>query len=154
MLAVAFGVSQALIGLNVQHDANHGAIDRSGRWNDFLGFGADMIGGSKYNWLQQVIESFSFPFFVQNTDTTPTHNTTQHNTTQLQHWTHHAFTNHNELDPDSFSAEPLMLFNDYEPNDPRRRWWHKFQSIYFLPVLSFYWLSMVVNPQLIDLQVS
>lgn len=37
---------------------------------DVLGFGADMIGGCKYLWLQQ-------------------------------HWTHHAFTNDHDRDPDS-----------------------------------------------------
>ena len=69
MLAVLFGLSQALIGLNVQHDANHGAISKKPFWNELLGFGADLIGGAKYNWMQQ-------------------------------HWTHHAYTNHNEMDPD------------------------------------------------------
>ena len=47
------GFSEALIGLNVQHDANHGAIFKNPLWNDFFGFGADLIGGNKYLWLQQ-----------------------------------------------------------------------------------------------------
>ena len=57
-----------------------------------------------------------------------------------------------EKDGDAISAEPLMLFTDYPKGDPRRRWFHSFQVIYFLPLLSFYWLSSVFNPQLIDLQ--
>lgn len=52
-LVVAIGVSQATIGLNVQHDANHGAVSPQPFWNDFLGYGADLIGGCKYLWLQQ-----------------------------------------------------------------------------------------------------
>jgi len=120
-LAIAFGVSQSLIGLNVQHDANHGAMSRKAWVNDLFGFGADMIGGQKWNW-------------------------------QVQHWTHHAYTNHKEMDPDAFNAEPMLLFNDYPLGHPARKFYHKFQSVFFLPVLSGYWLSMVLNPQVFDLK--
>jgi len=119
-LAFAYGISQALIGLNVQHDANHGAASKKSWVNDLLGFGADMIGGCKWLWM-------------------------------TQHWTHHAFTNHDVKDPDSFNAEPMLLFNDYPAGHPKRKFYHAFQAIYFLPVLSFYWLSMVFNPQTADL---
>jgi len=59
-LAVALGVSQALIGLNVQHDANHGAASRKVWVNDLLGFGANLIGGDKWNWMQQHWTHHSF----------------------------------------------------------------------------------------------
>ncbi len=120
-MAIAFGVSQALIGLNVQHDANHGAMSKKSWVNDLFGFGADAIGGCKWNWMSQ-------------------------------HWTHHAFTNHNIKDPDSFNAEPLLLFNDYPLGHEARKFYHKFQAVFFLPVLSFYWLSMVLNPQTFTLK--
>lgn len=51
--AAIFGIAHALIGLNVQHDANHGAVSRKPFWNDLLGFGVDMIGGSKWLWMEQ-----------------------------------------------------------------------------------------------------
>jgi fatty acid desaturase (delta-4 desaturase) len=114
-LAVLFGIAQALIGLNVQHDANHGAASKHYWINDLLGFGADAIGGCKWNWMQQ-------------------------------HWTHHAFTNHHIKDPDSFNAEPFLLFNDYPIGHHMRKFYHKFQALFFLPVLSGYWLSMILNP--------
>jgi len=120
-LAVALGISKAFIGLNVQHDANHGAASKNFFWNDVLGYGADFIGGSKILWL-------------------------------AQHWTHHAYTNHASMDPDSFSAEPMLLFNDYHPNSVKRMFYHKFQGAYFMLVLSFYWASSVFNPQIIDLK--
>ncbi len=120
-MAIAFGVSQALIGLNVQHDANHGAASRNHWINDLLGFGADAIGGCKYNWV-------------------------------VQHWTHHAFTNHHTKDPDAVNAEPMLLFNDYPIGHPKRKFMHNFQALYFLPVLSGYWLSMILNPQTFTLQ--
>jgi fatty acid desaturase (delta-4 desaturase) len=120
-LAIAFGISEAFIGLNVQHDANHGAASKRPWVNDLLGFGADLIGGCKWSWL-------------------------------AQHWTHHAYTNHADKDPDSFSSEPVFNFNDYPVGHPKRRWYHKFQGAYFLAILSLYWLSMIFNPQIIDLR--
>lgn len=121
VLALVYGASQALIGLNVQHDANHGAASKNHYINDILGLGADFIGGSKWLWMEQ-------------------------------HWTHHTYTNHAEKDPDSFGAEPMMLFNDYPLDHPARSWMHKFQAIYFLPVLAGYWLSSVFNAQILDLR--
>jgi fatty acid desaturase (delta-4 desaturase) len=121
-LAIVYGMSQAAIGTNVQHDANHGAISKRYPFlNDLFGFGADFIGGSKWLWM-------------------------------LQHWTHHAYTNHATKDADSFSAEPMMLFNDYPPTHPARRGYHAFQAFYYLFVLAGYWVSSVFNPQVIDLK--
>lgn len=36
-LAIVYGLSQAFIGLNVQHDANHGAASKKAWVNDLLG---------------------------------------------------------------------------------------------------------------------
>ena len=44
-MAIVYGVSQALIGLNVQHDANHGAASKKPWVNNIYGLGADFIGG-------------------------------------------------------------------------------------------------------------
>lgn len=52
-LAIIYGISQAFIGLNVQHDANHGAASKRAWVNDMLGLGADFIGGSRWLWLEQ-----------------------------------------------------------------------------------------------------
>jgi acyl-lipid (7-3)-desaturase (Delta-4 desaturase) len=120
-LAIVYGISQALIGLNVQHDANHGAASKNPWINDVLGLGADFIGGSKWLWMEQ-------------------------------HWTHHAYTNHNANDPDSFGAEPFMLFNDYPLGDRRRTWIHGFQAFYYMVVLAGYWLSSVFNLEIFDLR--
>ena len=120
-LAVIYGVSQALIGLNVQHDANHGAASKRPWINDLLGLGADFIGGSKWLWMEQ-------------------------------HWTHHSYTNHAEKDPDSFGAEPFMLFNNYPLDHPARKAFHSFQAFFYLFVLAGYWLSSVFNPEILSLQ--
>mmetsp|Transcript_11401 Transcript_11401/g.27502 ORF Transcript_11401/g.27502 Transcript_11401/m.27502 type:complete len:466 (-) Transcript_11401:3872-5269(-) len=52
-LAIAYGVAHALIGLNVQHDANHGAASKKTWINDLLGWGADFIGGCKFLWMEK-----------------------------------------------------------------------------------------------------
>jgi acyl-lipid (7-3)-desaturase (Delta-4 desaturase) len=121
VMALIYGVSQAFIGLNVQHDANHGAASRQAWINDVLGLGADFIGGSKWLWMEQ-------------------------------HWTHHSFTNHHNKDPDSYGAEPMILFNDYPPGHPKRTFIHGFQAFYYVLVLAGYWLSSVFNPEVLDLR--
>lgn len=113
-LAILYGISMALIGLNVQHDANHGAASSKVWVNDVLGLGADFIGGSKWIWMEK-------------------------------HWTHHAYTNHKDQDPDGVAAEPMVLFHDYSPNSPKRAFYHTYQAYYIAVIVSFYWLSSVVD---------
>ncbi|KAG5509788.1 hypothetical protein GH5_05657 [Leishmania sp. Ghana 2012 LV757] len=43
--------SMAMVGLNVQHDANHGAVSRDWRVNRLLGLSQDLLGGSSINWI-------------------------------------------------------------------------------------------------------
>lgn len=52
-LAIVYGISMGLIGLNVQHDANHGAASKKVWVNDLLGLGADLIGGCKWLWMEK-----------------------------------------------------------------------------------------------------
>jgi len=120
-LAILYGFSQSLIGLNVQHDANHGAASKKCWINDLLGLGADFIGGSKWLWIEQ-------------------------------HWTHHSYTNHASKDPDSFSTEPMFFWNDYPPEHPKRKWYHKYQVYYYCGVLAMYWLSSVLSSDVFTLQ--
>ena len=43
----------ALIGLNIQHDANHGAISRYSSINRLFGLSQNWIGGSSIDWMHQ-----------------------------------------------------------------------------------------------------
>lgn len=43
----------ALIGLNIQHDANHGAVSRYAWVNRLLGMSQNWIGGSAVDWIHQ-----------------------------------------------------------------------------------------------------
>ena len=47
------GVFMALVGLNIQHDANHGAISKFPFINRFLGLTQNWIGGSSIDWIHQ-----------------------------------------------------------------------------------------------------
>ncbi|EGD72928.1 hypothetical protein PTSG_04659 [Salpingoeca rosetta] len=47
------GLLVALIGLNIQHDANHGSLSPKPWVNTLFGFAQDWIGGNSLLWLQQ-----------------------------------------------------------------------------------------------------
>jgi linoleoyl-CoA desaturase len=74
-----------MLGLSVQHDANHGALSSSSSLNSVFGFIDDMIGGSSLLWRHQ------------------------HNAA------HHVHTNHHQLDCDTFSNHPLIRFHPALP---------------------------------------
>jgi len=52
-LSALLGYVMALIGLNIQHDANHGSVSRIPLVNRLLGLGQDWIGGSSIDWIHQ-----------------------------------------------------------------------------------------------------
>lgn len=49
--SVIGGVVAGWIGLNVQHDANHGAVSKNPAVNRYLGLSQDLIGGSALGWM-------------------------------------------------------------------------------------------------------
>jgi fatty acid desaturase (delta-4 desaturase) len=65
------GIFMALIGLCIQHDANHGAVSPNGTINMLWGFAQDWIGGSSLLWKHHHVLM------------------------------HHAYTNVNDADPDA-----------------------------------------------------
>ena len=48
---IILGFLYALIGLNIQHDANHGALSKNPLINNLLGLTQDYIGGSSLDWI-------------------------------------------------------------------------------------------------------
>lgn len=52
-LSSIMGLFMAWIGLNIQHDANHGAISINPRINRILGMTQNWIGGSAIDWIHQ-----------------------------------------------------------------------------------------------------
>ena len=53
--AIVMGILYAWIGLNIQHDANHGAYSRNSKINEYLGYCQNYIGGSALMWMYEHI---------------------------------------------------------------------------------------------------
>ena len=53
LLAISVGLSIAVVGMSVQHDANHGGYSRRGWVNRVFGFTLDVMGVSGYFWRQK-----------------------------------------------------------------------------------------------------
>jgi len=47
------------LGLNIQHDANHGALSKNPLVNRFWGLSNNWIGASAVSWVHQVIAAFN-----------------------------------------------------------------------------------------------
>ena len=121
-----------LTGLNVQHDANHGAVSRNHRVNRLLGLTQSWIGGSSVSWIHQHV--------VQ----------------------HHVHTNDLHLDPDMTGSDYLRYESINEiltvtissdinihirrmnPLAPLMKF-QLFQHIYFFFLLALYGFNVVVQ---------
>lgn len=51
LLTAVQSFAMAMVGLNVQHDANHGALSSNWRVNRLLGLSQDLLGGSSISWI-------------------------------------------------------------------------------------------------------
>ena len=51
--SILLGFLYALIGLNIQHDANHGALSKNPYINEWVGYTQNYIGGSAMMWMYQ-----------------------------------------------------------------------------------------------------
>tara|TARA_B100001769_G_C22031273_1_gene554133 strand:- start:22 stop:1185 length:1164 start_codon:yes stop_codon:yes gene_type:complete len=52
-LSLVLGYVNALIGLNIQHDANHGSLSNNKTINTIFGLAQNLIGGSRKEWITQ-----------------------------------------------------------------------------------------------------
>ena len=53
LCAASLGFSRAQVGLNIQHDANHGAFHKNWRVNYYVGLSLDFMGVSSFHWKVQ-----------------------------------------------------------------------------------------------------
>ncbi len=61
-ISIVQGLLFAWMGMNIQHDANHGAISRNSWINRILGMSQNWIGGSSLDWIHQhVVQHHIFP---------------------------------------------------------------------------------------------
>jgi len=106
------GLFLAIIGLSIQHDANHGSFSKYPILNRIASFSNDVIGGSSLIWRHQHVVI------------------------------HHVCPNHHELDGDSFSKFPVMRLNPKLPltNDNwylRYQWFYGPFILYSLLGISY-----------------
>lgn len=80
-VSAALGMCYALIGLNISHDATHGALGPHRWYHEIFKYLQDWVGSSKVLWIQQHVLS------------------------------HHAYTNDYEKDNDMSAAEPFLVFH-------------------------------------------
>jgi len=118
----------ALIGLNIQHDANHGTLSRHGNVNWFFGLAQDYIGGSSILWLQEHVVL------------------------------HHLFTNDTEKDPDIALGAPAIKLNPTHPVLPWYALQHLYvfpgQAMFgikilfldFIELLRYQWVGVKISP--------
>ena len=84
--SVLLGLLFAELGLNVQHDANHGALGPHKWFHHLFKHSVDLFGGSKISWQQQHVVS------------------------------HHPYTNRIGKDVDITSGEPMLVFHPDSKN--------------------------------------
>ena len=87
--AIVMGILYAWIGLNIQHDANHGAYSRNSKINEYLGYSQNYIGGSALMWMYEHIVN------------------------------HHQYTNSIKKDPDIQGGSVLRFYKEKENSKPR-----------------------------------
>eukprot|EP00948_MAST-09A_sp_MAST-9A-sp1_P000896 g896.t1 len=125
IFSVLVGLFHAQIGLSIQHDASHGSISSHSWINSLFAYGADWIGNSRWIWFEQHIL-----------------------------W-HHPHTNHEDLDPDQSSGEPLLNFCSTKRGEApgsKNLWYHRFQHLYCHVILALYGISVIFNPYVINLK--
>lgn len=69
-----------------------------------------------------------------------------------QHYMHHAHANDTRKDPDSFNAEPMVIWHNYPDGHKNRKFIHKFQAFYWLPIVGLYWMRSVFDPRILNLK--
>eukprot|EP00127_Corallochytrium_limacisporum_P003390 Clim_evm18s149 gene=Clim_evmTU18s149 len=114
--ALAIGWIFALIGLNIQHDANHGAFSRKSWVNVALGYTQDYIGGSRMLWLRQHTVG------------------------------HHVHTSHDELDPDVLTGKGLLILHENYVSDRKYyQIFQHIYTWFLLNLLGISWLILDVR---------
>lgn len=126
ILALLSAVAMTLLGMNVPHEANHGSISyKYSIINNLLGWCMDIMGQSRYLWLQ------------------------------VHNYSHHIFVNETACDHDTTSGEPFISFDIIENMSiasTSNKWWWRlarnipygklFMSIFFL---QFYRILMICD---------
>lgn len=130
--AVGMGVCAALIGVNVQHDGNHGAFATSRLPNKAAGWTLDMIGASAFTWeLQHMLghHPYTNVLDVEEEGRKGEKGEAQCGLEEKDQ----------ESDPDVFSSFPLMRMHPFHAPS----WFHRYQHLYAPFLFAFMTLGKV-----------
>lgn len=115
--SISMGIFAAMIGVNIQHDGNHGAFSNTKFINKFAGWTFDMIGGSAFTWeLQHMLGHHPYTNVLDEAEEKRKEDNVDCNLEEKDQ----------ESDPDVFSSFPLMRMHPLHEVS----WFHKYQHIY------------------------
>mmetsp|Transcript_18656 Transcript_18656/g.27897 ORF Transcript_18656/g.27897 Transcript_18656/m.27897 type:complete len:530 (-) Transcript_18656:1166-2755(-) len=116
--SISMGIFAAMIGVNIQHDGNHGAFAKSKFINKFAGWTFDMIGGSAFTWeLQHMLGHHPYTNVLDEVE---------HKRKEDEGVDCKLDEKDQESDPDVFSSFPLMRMHPLHEVS----WFHRYQHIY------------------------
>jgi len=115
--SISMGIFAAMIGVNIQHDGNHGAFAKSKAMNKCAGWTLDMIGASAFTWeFQHMLGHHPYTNLMDGEEEKKKEDGVESKIEEKNQ----------ESDPDVFSSFPLMRMHPlHEPS-----WFHKYQHIY------------------------
>lgn len=115
--SVSMGVFAAMIGVNIQHDGNHGAFAKSKLINKCAGWTLDMIGASAFTWeFQHMLGHHPYTNVLDAEEDNQKENGVDCKIEDKDQ----------ESDPDVFSSFPLMRMHPLHTPS----WYHRYQHIY------------------------
>lgn len=115
--SISMGIFAAMIGVNIQHDGNHGAFSKSKYINKLAGWTFDMIGGSAFTWeLQHMLGHHPYTNVLDEAEERRKRDNVECKIDEKDQ----------ESDPDVFSSFPLMRMHPMH----EASWFHKYQHIY------------------------
>lgn len=115
--SISMGVFAAMIGVNVQHDGNHGAFAQSKLINKCAGWTLDMIGASAFTWeFQHMLGHHPYTNVLDGEEETRKEEGVDSKIEEKDQ----------ESDPDVFSSFPLMRMHPFHTPS----WFHRYQHMY------------------------
>mmetsp|Transcript_5702 Transcript_5702/g.12421 ORF Transcript_5702/g.12421 Transcript_5702/m.12421 type:complete len:544 (-) Transcript_5702:174-1805(-) len=115
--SITMGFFAAMIGVNIQHDGNHGAFAQSKFINKCAGWTMDMIGASAFTWeFQHMLGHHPYTNVLDGAEEIMKEKGVDSLIEEKDQ----------ESDPDVFSSFPLMRLHPFHTPS----WYHRYQHIY------------------------
>ncbi|KAL7532120.1 hypothetical protein ACHAXR_004450 [Thalassiosira sp. AJA248-18] len=128
--SISMGIFAAMIGVNIQHDGNHGAFSQSKVMNKCAGWTLDMIGASAFTWeFQHMLGHHPYTNLLDGEEERKKEGGVDSKIEEKDQ----------ESDPDVFSSFPLMRMHPFHTPS----WFHRYQHLYAPLLFSLMTLAKV-----------